>query len=528
MRIRELFYFALFIIATVISAGMTYAVRNLAIRHGLVRGPESRRHVHKRPMPRVGGIALYFTVTGLLLFVLFADVWLRRGLSAQVLNVTMHIFAPATMLFLVGLYDDLKGVGAKTKMFFQIIAGVWLHLGGHAAIPADVMHYVNPTIAPVLSLGATVLWVLWISNAFNLIDGLDGLAAGTALFSLITLMATALIYGNNEVVLVSVILGGAILGFLRYNFNPATVFLGDGGSLFLGFTLSALALWGHQAKAPTLVAIAIPLVSFGLPIVETVVSVIRRFLSGKPIFTADRNHIHHRLMEMGMSHRQVVTLLYGVSGLLAFLSIFLMYPNLAAFGLVFALIGLMLFMGIQKLGYPEFNELGRLAMRTMQQKDVIANNVQIRRASTMLREAASFDDIKLALDTALAESDFDAYEMKTFVRESGMPGPVRRTGTERLVLEQLSWSRAGFEASTPRWTMHMDLVTSSYSGSLNIHRHYDSRSLLLDINVLVDELQPALADAIQRLATDGQRKAPRVATARTEAKAAVGSAIAII
>src|SRR5256884_144884 len=155
-----------------------------------------------------------------------------------------------------------------------------------------------------VGLPITIVWVLAITNAFNLIDGLDGLAAGSALFSTVVVFVVAVFSGSSLVSLLTISLAGAIVGFLRFNFSPATIFLGDCGSLFIGFMLSALALAG-AGKTPTIVAVAIPVISFGLPVLETVLSVFRRFLSGQPLFTADRGHIHHRLLERGFSQQQV-------------------------------------------------------------------------------------------------------------------------------------------------------------------------------------------------------------------------------
>src|SRR5204862_2822095 len=173
-----------------------------------------------------------------------------------------------------------------------------------------------------LALPLAILWVLWITNAFNLLDGVDGLAAGSALFSTLTVFVVSLVSGNFLVSSLTLALAGAILGFLRFNFNPATIFLGDCGSLFIGFMLSALALAG-AGKSPTLVAVAIPVVCFGLPVLETVLSVIRRFLSGQPLFSGDRGHIHHKLLERGFSQRKVVLILYSVSAICGLLSLFL-------------------------------------------------------------------------------------------------------------------------------------------------------------------------------------------------------------
>ena len=167
---------------------------------------------------------------------------------------------------------------------------------------------------------------------------MDGLAAGSALFSTLVVFVVALLSHSSAVSFMSLVLAGAILGFLRFNFNPATIFLGDCGSFFIGFMLSVLALYGAE-KSPTIIAVAIPVVSFGLPILETALSMVRRFISGRPVFTADREHIHHKLLQLGLSHRQVVITLYAVSALFALLSLFLLWPTGSTLGLVLGGVG---------------------------------------------------------------------------------------------------------------------------------------------------------------------------------------------
>src|SRR4051794_34685501 len=272
------------------------------------------------------------------------------------------ILIPAALVFLLGVYDDLRGVGPYVKFAVQAVAATMLFAGGLRIVNIPGI-FGNSTLPWYVGLLLTIVWVLAITNAFNLIDGLDGLAAGSALFSTMVAFVVALFNGPLLVEIMTIALAGAILGFLRFNFNPATIFLGDSGSLFIGFLLSALALHGAQ-KAPTIVAVAIPIVSFGLPILETVLSVIRRLISGRPVFTADREHIHHKLLQHGMSHRQVVILLYGVSAVFAMLSLFLLWPTGSSLGLVMAVMGVGIWIGVQHLGYLEFGEIARVAQRT--------------------------------------------------------------------------------------------------------------------------------------------------------------------
>jgi UDP-GlcNAc:undecaprenyl-phosphate GlcNAc-1-phosphate transferase len=353
-----------------------------------------------------------------------------------------------------------------------------------------------------LGLPFTVLWVLAITNAFNLIDGLDGLAAGSALFSTLVAFVVALLSGTSLVTVMTIALAGAILGFLRYNFNPATIFLGDSGSLFIGFLLSALALKGAQ-KAPTIVAVAIPVVSFGLPILETSLSIIRRLISGRPVFTADREHIHHKLLQHGMTHRQVVILLYGVSAIFALLSLFLLWPTGSSLGLVLAVLGIGIWIGVQHLGYLEFGELARVAHRTLDQPQIFVNNLAIRRATEELKVARDYDQVRKILTAAFGSNDFDSFELKLDL-QPGEPVPFEKAdvAAPRRSSNSFRWSRPGakVEDDSAVWTIALDLLSSSNRrrGTLTVQRSYSQRDLQLDINLLTSVFPVALADALDR------------------------------
>jgi len=315
------------------------------------------------------------------------------------------LLVPGTLIFVVGLYDDVVGLSARVKFIAQIFAGLLLFAFGFKVIlPIGFGAYDLP-----VSIALTVFWVLWISNSFNLIDGLDGLAAGTALISTLTVFFVAIWGGNEFAALMTAVFAGAVLGFLRFNFNPATIFLGDCGSLFLGFMLSALALAGKQSKTPTVIAVLIPVVSFGLPLTETALSVVRRWISGRPLFSADREHIHHKLLDRGLTHRQVVMVLYGVSAICAMSSLILLSPGRGTIGFVACVLGMLLLVGIRHLGYHEFFELRRLALRTTEQKRVVANNLSIRKTTERLREVSRLEDIRCILEDAFQHNDIDGF-----------------------------------------------------------------------------------------------------------------------
>jgi len=304
--------------------------------------------------------------------------------------------------------------------------------------------------------------------------------------------------------LMTIALSGAILGFLRYNFNPATIFLGDCGSQFIGFMLSALALQGTQ-KAPTIIAVAIPVVSFGLPILETSLSVLRRLISGRPVFTADREHIHHKLLALGLSHRQVVIVLYAVSALFALLSLFLLWPTGSSLGLVLAVLGTGVWLGVQHLGYLEFGEIRRVAQRTLEQRQIVINNLSIRRATEELKVTQNYDQLCSVLSAAFGSNDFDAFDLRAKVY------PKERSGWSRVRgfdpdLEELHfhWKRPAapmLPGHGSAWTLDLDLLTTSNRrrGRMAIHRLYSERNLQLDVNLITTEFPIALADALERV-----------------------------
>ena len=499
--VLTLLFFGIFAFSLAVSFVATRQVRDWATRRGWVSLPQAGRHVHESPLPRLGGVAIFLAFSlSLSLWRLLAFVYPRllQGFAA---NTVLHIYGPACLIFALGIYDDLRGAGPYLKFSVQAIAAIMLFAGGMQILGLPVLFGAH-TLPWFIALPLTVLWVVAITNAFNLIDGLDGLAAGSALFSTMAFFVVALVNHSWLGALMSVALAGAILGFLRFNFNPATIFLGDSGSLFIGFVLSALALAGAQ-KAPTFVAVAIPVVSFGLPILETSLSVLRRLISGRPVFTADREHIHHKLLEMGFSHRQVVIVLYAVSAVFALLSLFLLWPTGSTLGLVLAVVGTGVWLGVQHLNYLEFGELRRVAQRTIEQRQIVINNLSVRRAVEELKLAGDFDQVRAILTAAFETNDFDAFELHVKTLHGDPPSPLDAT-------RPLHWSKLPQMVALsgqPCWKLTLDLLTTSNRrrGSLVVCRAYSPHDLQLDVNLLTSEFPVALADALDRAVA-----APRV------------------
>jgi UDP-GlcNAc:undecaprenyl-phosphate/decaprenyl-phosphate GlcNAc-1-phosphate transferase len=416
------------------------------------------------------------------------------------LRPALPIFLGSLVILLLGAWDDIRGLGPYAKLAVESVAGLILFAGGFRFFYFPVL-FGNRNLPWFVDLAFTLFWVLAITNAFNLIDGIDGLAAGSALFSTAAVFVVALVSHASLASFMTIALSGAILGFLHFNFNPATIFLGDSGSLFIGFMLSALALQS-AVKAPTMLAVAIPVVSFGLPILETVLSILRRWIAGRPVFSADQDHIHHKLLARGFSQRQVVIILYAVSAIFGLFSLFLLWPSGGAIGIVFVVLGSGIWIGVQHLGYLELGELRRMAQRTMEQRRVFVNDLSLRRAIEELQRVNDYDHLYRVLVTAFNENDFDGFELRLQSPLGRFPEIEPVNGMhQRGEGSSLWWRKPGSLLSGVYygWCVSLDLVSSDeYRATMVIHRHYKQRALQLDVNLLTVEFPAALAEAIGR------------------------------
>jgi UDP-GlcNAc:undecaprenyl-phosphate GlcNAc-1-phosphate transferase len=494
-------FFGIFFLSLLFSFVLTRYVRDVSSRRGWVAIPSQERHLHSSPLPRLGGVAIFISFSLSMVAAALASTYFPHLHSAFSLKTLLTILVPASIVFLLGVYDDLYSAGPYIKFAVQSLAATMLFLGGLRILNIPVL-FGEHQLPWFVGLPFTILWVLAITNAFNLIDGLDGLAAGSALFSTLVAFVVALLNGSSLVTVMTIALAGAILGFLRYNFNPATIFLGDSGSLFIGFLLSALALEGAQ-KAPTIVAVAIPVVSFGLPILETSLSILRRLISGRPVFTADREHIHHKLLQHGLTHRQVVILLYGVSAVFALLSLFLLWPTGSSLGLVLAVVGTGIWIGVQRLGYLELGELARVAQRTFDQRQIVINNLAIRRATEELKAVGDYEQVWRVLQAAFNSNDFDGFDVRFKLFPGELNPAANGLGAQPRREVTFHWGKSAGPKSLEGlalWTLSLDLVSSSnrYRGELVVRRLYSRRDLQLDINLLTANFPGALADALDR------------------------------
>jgi len=365
-------YLIYFITAAAISLLLTPLIRILARKTNVLDYP-SKRKIHHKPIPLLGGIPIFFSLNlTLLLGVILNNVYIKEFLLPR----WKTILACQIIVLTLGVFDDIKKLKPGVKLGFQIIAGALLVLFGFS-----IDAVANPFSGNIIHLGIfavplTILWVVGITNALNLVDGLDGLAAGTSVIVCATVFGIAFLNQNIGIAFVSLILAGSILGFLRYNFHPAKIFLGDSGSLLLGLLLAVLSIEG-SSKGAILVAVLVPVLALGFPIMDTMLSMARRlfksivlvnrptengtskslFFKNFSLFDADEDHIHHRILKLGFSHKKTVMILYGICAVLcvfAFLSQVLSSLSVTVF--LIAII-VAFFIGVKSLNYPEFKIL---------------------------------------------------------------------------------------------------------------------------------------------------------------------------
>ncbi|MEY8661777.1 glycosyltransferase family 4 protein [Ligilactobacillus faecis] len=294
---------------------LTPLVRRLSFKIGAVDDPNARR-VNRVPMPTMGGLAIFvaFNTTN---FFLLRDQYPAKQLWA--------LFIAQCIIVLTGMIDDIYELKPRQKVLGITLAALVVYFVANIKMTTLTLPFLGVVPLGWLSLPITLIWILAITNAINLIDGLDGLATGVAIIALATSALTGYFFLNVTNTFVSILMATlvfALLGFLPYNFHPAKIYLGDTGSLFIGFMISVFALYG--LKNATFITVIIPVIILGVPITDTVYAILRRLLNKKPISQADKHHLHHRLMQIGLTHRQTVLVIYGIALIFSFIA--LLYP----------------------------------------------------------------------------------------------------------------------------------------------------------------------------------------------------------
>lgn len=337
------YFFSYFTVSLVLSLLLVPLARSFSFRIGALDKGEGRR-IHTGIIPRLGGFALFFA------FCIPAGFALTRGVWDDIHRSMVGILIASTFVFLIGMYDDIKGATIRNKLIAEILAASIIYFWG-IRITTISSPFGDGFILGWLSFPVTILWIIVVTNAINLIDGLDGLAAGTGIFIAATLFFLPVT--DLHLKLTYVILAGSLAGFLRYNFPPATIFMGDSGSLFIGFILATTSILSSN-KATAFVAVMIPVLAFSFPLLDMMYAVLRRYYRGLPLGEPDKEHIHHKLLEKGLTKRKVVILLYSLNVIILLISLMIITRHFNVHYLGLLVIVVCAVLGLRLLGYIEF------------------------------------------------------------------------------------------------------------------------------------------------------------------------------
>jgi UDP-GlcNAc:undecaprenyl-phosphate GlcNAc-1-phosphate transferase len=441
-------YVALFIVSALVSALLTPSVRALAIRMGAVSHPGGR-NVNARAIPRFGGIAIcagFFLALGTL--------YVSEAGAAAIIHAAriplLGLVVGGVSLCAVGVVDDARSVRALYKLYVQIGAAVVAFACGFR-IDAILLPHFGVLSMGVFALPVTLLWIVGITNAINLIDGLDGLAGGVVAFAAITNLVLAFATGALFVQITMIAVLGSVVGFLLFNFNPARIFMGDSGSYFLGFVLGTMSLIGASQKASTAVSLLVPVLALGLPIVDTFLAVVRRVLERRPLFSPDRGHIHHRLLDMGLTHRRAVLTLYGVCVAFTATAIGVSLGHSWTVGVALLVASLLVIGVVRFIGHFEYSLLLRRQMAGLRGHDTERLRRLLPEVPALFASARTEDDVWHALETVMERGCIATAELAA---TDGSDAATTRWGEEAVVGED-------YDAISARYPIGLDAFARS-------------------------------------------------------------------
>jgi len=458
--VKELFWLALkaFLACLV----LTPIFRDIFRSYGIVDQPDRRRKIHAHPIPRVGGIPI---------FISYAIALYPFGHAATALTdylpLIQKLGPAATVVFATGLIDDLVGLRPWQKLLGQLGAAGLAYWAG-----VRVLDVAGVGASPWWALPLTLIWLIACTNAFNLVDGLDGLAAGMGLVAALTLLTAALLRHNLALASAAVPLVGALIGFLCYNFNPATVFLGDSGALLIGFLLGCFGAVGIQ-KSDTLISMTVPLLALSIPLLDVTLAILRRFLRNQPIFSADRGHIHHRLIDRGLTPRRAVLVLYLVCAMAAGFALLLTMPHAGRyFGLVMLAVCGVVWIGIRQLRYAEFGLASRLLFGGELQR-TLGGQLRLERLAEDLSQANDEEHCWRLVSAAARDFGFDSMRLS-------IGGSVRE--------------QAATDFGAECWSLRVPFGHGDY---FELTRPFESGVLPMMVAPFLDTLRRALEDRLE-------------------------------
>ena len=485
-------YGFVFVIAVTIGFAATLVVRAVARRAGVVDRADGFRKTQKDAIPLLGGVAVFVAFWGSMLAC--RGVSWRSGLAIFLGNGdTWFMLGGAAAVLLLGLIDDVWGLRARWKLLGTFLVSLAMYAWGYR-IGAIGNPFGEAIELGWLALPVTVFWFMGCMHALNLIDGLDGLATGVTIFAAATVFLAGMMFGNAGASFLAAALAGSCLGFLLLNFHPASIYLGDCGSLLLGFLLACIGLRGAQ-KSQMVVALLIPVIAFGLPIMDTSLAVLRRWLKSVPFVYSDRQHIHHKLLEMGLSHRGALLVMYaGCVVLAAFALLMTAEKSLGGAGVLLVL-GVATFMTVRVFGRHELMLL----------KDRFTGHFEGRRrltrcraagyvASASMRQAETVDGVWQLFATAAQRMELERAEMALLARD----------GSGRQAQQFYLWADdgngRGLHDDDILWSgvfpLHID---GARLGNLRVTKATNGHSLGPEIAETLELLSKALAINVARV-----------------------------
>ena len=483
-----------FLLAFLMAVIATLGVRVLALRLGVVDKPDQFRKIHVREVPRLGGIAIFVAFAALIAGMYF----FHRNLVTDLLHRNpvelLALMAGAAGALVLGAADDVWSVRARWKLLFEIMVATIAFAGGFAINTVS-----NPFGAPIhlglFSFPVTLFWFLGCMNAVNLLDGLDGLAAGVCLFVTLTLFLVSLVFGNVYSMLLMACLSGAILGFLIFNFHPAKIFLGDAGSLLLGFLVAALSIMGSR-KAEAAVALFIPFVALGLPIFDTSLAILRRWSRNLPIAAPDRGHIHHVLVSMGLTHKRAVLVLYGACVALGGVAVLMTMSRNEVSVFLLGSLAIIAFVCVRVFGGMRLTDLWMRLKEDLEHRQLSADaRVSVEKAVIRMRTCAETRELWEAFSSALQSLGLDYASLRLYGLGGAQP-------MELTWLHSNGDEAAGSNTESDTWFAKLKLQNNGHVlGELKVGKAVHVEHLLADTPQLVDRLRREMAAQIERLSS---------------------------
>ncbi|PIE32420.1 undecaprenyl-phosphate alpha-N-acetylglucosaminyl 1-phosphate transferase [candidate division KSB3 bacterium] len=474
-------YIILTLMAFLISLFVTPFVRKFCRKNHMLDFPTTSRKIHSTPVPRLGGIAIYLAFF-LPLFTVFLTDGIMHDLFMKHVDTLMYVCLASTLMFLVGVYDDIWGLSAMTKLSFQIVAAILLYALGFK-IQLISIPFIGSVPLGTMGLPLTILWVVGVTNAINFIDGIDGLACGVGFFAVSTMFILSLYLSHPMTAAFAAALAGGLFGFALYNFSPASIFMGDSGSLFIGFVIAAISLHGSQ-KSSTAVVLLIPVVALGVPLADTLFAILRRIGKGLSPFAADQEHIHHRLLRMGFSSRQVVLLLYIICCCLGMIALLMTAVTNQALTLILILLSVLTIGGMKVLGYTtDVFAIHALARKRIERRKQLLK--QQRLADEFFSELERAEDILQLKTTLSCHFDLMGFDSVRIVNKSLPLFEYRWQNQQTFLNDRLNKGL---------WAMTIPLEESDgkISGELFIERAWDSREVFLENTLFLETLKRTL------------------------------------